>query len=39
MNDDTDLWRGMVCLSLAIGFEEDRARLAGPLTFPVTTVW
>jgi len=21
------LWRGMVCLSLAIGFEEDRVRL------------
>lgn len=21
-----DLWRGMICLSLAIGFEEDRAR-------------
>ena len=22
-----DLWRGTICLSLAIGFEEDRARL------------
>jgi hypothetical protein len=22
-----DLWRGMICLTLAIGFEEDRARL------------
>ncbi len=21
------LWRGMICLSLAVGFEEDRARL------------
>jgi hypothetical protein len=25
-----DLWRGMICLSLAIGFEEDRARLGLP---------
>jgi hypothetical protein len=22
-----DLWRGMICLSLAVGFERDRARL------------
>ena len=22
-----DLWRGMICPSLAVGFEEDRARL------------
>jgi hypothetical protein len=27
MNDETALWRGMICLSLAIGFEEDRTRL------------
>jgi hypothetical protein len=25
-----DLFRGMICLSLAIGFEEDRARLGLP---------
>jgi hypothetical protein len=25
-----DLWRGMICLSLGIGFEEDRARLGLP---------
>ena len=25
-----DLCRGMICLSLAIGFEEDRARLGPP---------
>jgi hypothetical protein len=25
-----DLLRGMVCLSLAVGFEEDRARLGLP---------
>jgi hypothetical protein len=25
-----NLWRGMICLSLAIGFEEDRARLGLP---------
>jgi hypothetical protein len=24
------LWRGMICLSLAVGFEEDRARLGLP---------
>jgi len=30
MNDDTDVWRGMICLSLAVGFEEDRARLGLP---------
>jgi hypothetical protein len=23
MNDDTDLGRGMICLSLAVGFEKD----------------
>jgi hypothetical protein len=23
-------WRGMICFSLAIGFEEDRARLGLP---------
>jgi hypothetical protein len=25
-----EIWRGMICLSLAIGFEEDRARLGLP---------
>jgi hypothetical protein len=25
-----DPWRGMICLSLAVGFEEDRARLGLP---------
>jgi hypothetical protein len=25
-----NLWPGMICLSLAIGFEEDRARLGLP---------
>ena len=32
MNDEsaTALWRGMICLSLAVGFEEDRARLGLP---------
>jgi hypothetical protein len=24
------MWHGMICLSLAIGFEEDRARLGLP---------
>ena len=24
------LWRGMICLSLSVGFEEDRARLGLP---------
>lgn len=24
------VWRGMICLSLALGFEEDRARLGLP---------
>jgi hypothetical protein len=27
---DHSLWRGMICLSLAVGFEEDRARLGLP---------
>jgi len=27
---DENLWRGMICLSLAVGFEEDRARLGPP---------
>jgi hypothetical protein len=27
---EPDLWRGMICLSLAIGFEKDRARLVLP---------
>ena len=34
MPTDTELtdplWRGMICLSLAIDFEEDRARLGLP---------
>jgi hypothetical protein len=32
MEKDTGLtvWRGMLCLSLAVGFEEDRARLGLP---------
>jgi hypothetical protein len=25
-----EFWRGMICLSLVIGFEEDRARLGLP---------
>jgi hypothetical protein len=25
-----DAWRGLICLSLAVGFEEDRARLGLP---------
>jgi len=25
-----DLWRGIICLNLAVGFEEDRARLGLP---------
>jgi hypothetical protein len=25
-----ELWRGMICLSLAVGFEEDRASVGLP---------
>jgi hypothetical protein len=25
-----DLWRGTICLNIAVGFEEDRARLGLP---------
>jgi hypothetical protein len=28
--NSSNMWRGMICLSLAVGFEEDRARLGLP---------
>jgi hypothetical protein len=30
MHPNRDLWIGKICLSLAIGFEEDRSRLGLP---------
>ena len=29
-SDAASLWPGMICLSLAVGFEEDRAKLGLP---------